>query len=322
MNFSKVKLLICLCLLLVNVIFFMLCVRLTDEKNYLSEEEAALAEKNLSGNGMNVNIDKELRKLYDLPVYSAEIAPKDNYISEIYKNITESFFGIKVDDEAYVNTPNGYSVSVKDKDGNVLGSSSVKSELEFECSYENAGRVNEVSAIFALEDGQTLDRKECDEYTVAQSFIDLVLKNYGMNFVFSGTKNHDGGKVVYFTGELSDTRVADIYINFYVKNGNILSCNGRITDKAPQKKYSSKLIDSIDALYILYDYICDNADKKDVLEITVTDMNLEYRTFRYDIGKYYIIPTWVMEYTDINGKSFRADTDAVTGSNITVTELG
>ncbi len=319
MNFTKVKLLICLCLFVVNAIFFALCVRLLSEKNYLSEEEANLAEKNLAENGVNVNIGKEERKLYDLPIYGADNAAEEN-ISEAYRAITESFFVVEIDENAYVRTPDGYSVSVKGDNGEVFGSSLVTDDMYFECRYENASSENEEFGISDMPSEDKLNAEKGDEYDTAQKFIDRALKNGGMKFIYKGTMDNVEGKTVCFAAELSDIAVTDIYINVYVNDGEILCCGGRITDKAPQKEYSADLTDSIDALYALYDYLREGADKNLVRGISVEDITMTYRSFRYDYGKYYIIPTWEIDYTDIDGVSCRACIDAVTGESITVTQ--
>ncbi len=322
MKFTKVKLLICLCLLIVNGIFFALCVRLLSEKHYLSEQEAELAQRNLAQNGVNVNIGKEERRLYDLPIYDAPNGSEEKSISEAYRAITESFFDSEVPEDAYVKTPDGYSVSVKNDDGNVLGSSLVTDDLYFECCFEYAASDMESADISKMSDRSALDTEKDNDHDIARKFIDRALKNYDMKFVFRGTKEQGDGRIVIFSGELSDTEVEDIYINVCVRDEKIIYCGGRITDKAPQKKYSADLVDSIDALYILYDYLREGAEKNLAREISVEDITMTYRAYRYDQGKYYIIPTWVIEYTDIDGVSHTATTDAINGESISVVQKG
>ncbi len=320
MNFSKVKLLICVCLFVVNVIFFVLCTRLVTEKNYISEEEAALAEKNLAKNGINAEFDKDARRLYDLPVYSAKSSTEENKIPETYKNLTEKFFGVFAESSAYVKTPDGFSVSIKDSNGIILGSFSLNDNFEFECYYENEVDYKDIVKISESAYLKKLDMDRGEEYSVSQSFIETALKNYNMKFVFKGASDYNGGKIVYFIGELSDTQAPDYYLNIFVKKGRIVCCNGRITERSPQKKYNAKIIDSIDAMYILSDYIRENGNRVTVSQTDVKDINMVYKSFRYNYEEYYVIPAWVIEYTDENGERIIASIDAVTGENVSVVD--
>ena len=137
MNFSKVKLVICLSLLIVNIIITVLCINLVNEKNYISENEAQLAEQHLQGMGITVKYDKTDRKLYNLPIYTVQGNTYSNGAPNVYKKITEAFFDTKIDDDSYIKTPDGYIVSVKNTRGFLVGTSSLMEKTKFECYVDN-----------------------------------------------------------------------------------------------------------------------------------------------------------------------------------------
>lgn len=316
MNFSKVKIIIILCLFIVNIIFALLCTSLISQKNYISEEEAALAASNLLKNGIKTDFDKAARRLYNLPVYATEPVSAENYVPKIYSTLTESFFGVSVDDSAYVKTPDGYSVSVKNDEGILLGSSSLSDNTHFECYFEDTVSYKDVSDIGCLPYFSELDGGKNEEYNTAKKFMDSALDDYGMRFVYRGTMAYSDGTVVCFSSELSDTELYSIYLNVYVEKGKAVCCVGEIFDVAPVKKYSAKIVDSIDAVYLLSDYIRENANTVLTQEAEIKKISMVYDYYEYGYGEYYIIPTWIMEYKENDKASEIYAIDAVTGENI------
>lgn len=315
MNFSKVKMIIILCLLVVNIIFAFLCIRLISKTNYISEEEAELASANLLKNGISVEFDKDARKLYSLPVYVSQMTQTDGYIPVTYMRITESFFGVKTDGAAYVKTPDGYSISVKNSDGVLMGSSSVYGNTGFECFASDAVEYKNSSELYAVPYTEELDDDRESEYGIAAGFVVSAFKDYGIKFVYSGSRSFEDGKIVSFCGELSDTKVIDAYINVFVKDGKIACCAGNLFDDVPERKYSTVIVDSIDAVYLLYDYIRHERENAVIGDAQIDDISMVYDSVEYSYGEYYIIPTWIIRYKE-NGASVIYSVDAVNGNRI------
>lgn len=317
MNFSKAKLVICLCLLTVNIIFGIFCIKLVADRNYIPEEETVLAQKHLSKMGINTQFDKNARKLYNLPIYAVEGNTEDNSIPKIYRKITEAFFGVEVEDSAYVKTPDGYSVSVKNKQGILLGASSFTANNSFECYIEGKAEYKDITEIVKLPGTGDIKKADSAQAKKAAGFVDSAFKNYGLKFNLKGEREYKGGKIVSFTGELSDTEILNMYINVYVNNDKILCCAGSITDIVPQKKYSAELIDSIDMMYIAAEHIRE-AEKKGVTEkikVNIKNFDMSYKVYDYTQGLYYVIPTWVVEYSCNSDETKIITVDAVVGEN-------
>ena len=114
MNFSKVKLVVCIGLLLVNIVFAFMTVRLVGNKNYISEDEVVLAQKHLAKNGITFSFDKQARRLYDIPIYSIEKSASDG-IPAIYKRMTEVFFDEPTEESDYIKTPTDIPSVLKTK---------------------------------------------------------------------------------------------------------------------------------------------------------------------------------------------------------------
>ena len=286
-----------------------------NEKKYIPETEAQLAEQHLSGMGINVDFDKSARKLYNLPVYTVHNTEISS-IPKIYKKITETFFDVSLDDDAYVKTPDGYSVSVKNTRGILLGTASLVGKNGFECYVENTVNTKDINEISRMPYLQKLsEKKKSDDFKTASKFVDSVFQDYDTKFYPVGERDYSDGKIVCFCAELSGTKVLNLYINVYVKKGKIICCAGNITDSFPEKKYSTELIDSIDLMYLMPDYLKGKSNNSKIDDIKITEFSINYKMFELKENEQYIIPVWMVSYKDRTGNISYAIIDAVTGSN-------
>ena len=315
MNFTRVKSFICLCLLIVNIVFLFMCVNLLREKNYISEEEAVLAQRHLSSKGVEVSFDKEARRLYYLPIYACTADRDSEKVPQLYVNITEAFFGTDIDAGTFVKTPNGYSVSVKGSDGKLLGVASGASTY-YECYTDGAVTPEDITEIAKTPYLAGLKNVKNDSTELARKFVSAAFSGYGVKYEYDGERDYADGKIVCFLGVLSDTKILNNYINVYVKKGKLLCCVGNITENAPQRKYSSELIDSIDLMYLIPDYVAKKDYIMAVEGITIDSFRMRYKMYEYGLDEYYLIPTWVLEYSGDGGTKEIITVDAVTGENI------
>jgi hypothetical protein len=98
-----------------------------------------------------------------------------------------------------------------------------------------------------------------------------------------GSEQYNGGEVVCFEEILSGKRVINMYLNVYVKNGKILCCVGKIPENEAEKKYSTKLIDSVDIMYLLPEHIREIKNTDVVENISVKNYEIGYKMFDYNI---------------------------------------
>ena len=317
MNFSKVKMIIILCLLTVNIIFAILCVKLLTEKNYISDEEASLAEAKLSKNGVSIQFDKNAKKLYNLPVYVvSDENGETTSVPEIYKQITQAFFGVTTDNTAYIKTPDGYSVNVKNDGGILIGSASVSEKMHFECSFEKEDTYKYLRKTNGAGYFKQLTEDKNSDYDKAKEFVDKALRNYNMKFTYTGTESFSEGSIVCFTGELSGIPTPGTYINVYVRKNKIICCAGEIPAVCPEKKYRTGTVDSIDAVFFLTDYIRENGSEALGKNAQIKNISMTYDLVEFGYGEYYVIPAWVMEYKTDSSESVIYTVDAVTGGII------
>ncbi len=310
MNFSRVKLVIIICLAVFNIVLGAFCIRLVYDNSYISEEETELAEKHLSKNGIKVEFNNNLRKKRTLPIYSVSVS-SDGEVPEIYKNITDAFFGVSVNSEDYVTIPGGYSVSVKDKNGVSLGASSLDDNMILECARENIltdADTLEISLMYYSSKAQMSENKGAEK--IAEKFVKKALGNSELEYVKKGSSAYKDGHIVYFVGSFSGTEVLDLYLNVFVKGEEPLYCVGSIIDNIPQKNYGTELIDSVNILY----YLIDEAKSEEAdfsKEIRVTDMAMTYKMLEYEMSEYYMIPTWLIKYNDGQGYDEIVAIDAI-----------
>ncbi len=318
MNFSKVKLFICFCLLILNIVVGFFCLKINNEKYYISEDELELAQKHLSKNGVEVLFNAKDRKIYSLPVYSLSVNTdyEEKKIPQIFKNITEAFFNTELENSAFINTPAGYSVSVKSSDGLLMGTASFENSLNIECYYEKSVEHKDIQEIQkSCYEAEFTYANKNDEKT-AEKFVRAALNSYEMKFEKFGTRIYNNGSIVCFTGKLSDVPAMDYFLNVYVKNNNVVCCVGNITETAPEKAYSAKLIDVVNATYIASDYFTGKNFNSKRDKIKIDKITMTYKLYEYSYGSYYAVPAWVISYIENNSNENNIVFDAVTGKNV------
>lgn len=315
MNFSRVKLFICVCLLVVNVIFAFMNIKIVSDMNYISEEEVQFARKHLAGNGMDFDFDKQARKLYNLPIYAVKTADDDN-IPKIYKQMTEAFFSVETEDSAYVKTPEGYSISVKNDNGILLGTSSLDGGTRFECYKEGALESKDINEISKLPHTVQREQGNGERTKIASDYISTALKGCGIKYTYCGEREYNNGTIVSFRTEFSDVAAVNLFLNVYVSKNKILCCIGNIADAVPEKKYDCDVIDSIDILYMLKNHIDNGDNSRRTQNIKIIRVEMTYKMYENDFEVKYLIPSWFIEYAKGNEKSQIVIMDAVTGENI------
>lgn len=296
MNFSRVKLIIIVSLLCVNVLLGVLCVELYYDRSYISEEEAAFASNHLKENGIEVSFGNVGRKIYNLPVYTCSADEKSLF--EIYRNISESFFDKEISSAAYVTTPGGYSVTVKKAGGGKLGTALLYGEMTVECIKED--KVSDINTEILSKNvgyfiNQLSRQKEAEK--IAERFVKKALGNSSPGYDLYASSVYEGGTIVFFAPKLSDIAVHDLYMNVYIRDSEVVYCIGNFLSESPQKSYSIDLIDAVDAVYLFSAQNDISGIVASGETVSVTDATMSYKLFEYELKKYYIIPSWQISYT-------------------------
>ncbi len=315
MNFSKAKIIIIACLFVVNIVLGVFCISIKTEKSYISQEEAELASTHLARQGIGVVFDSDYRKIYNLPIYLVDTVNREDKVPDLYRSFTEAFFGVPVDSTEYVNTPDGYIVSVKDEGGNSIGTSSLGKELEIECYFDAYFNENDIETMssHSIECGLR-DISDSDNVDIARKFLESALKSDIYLYSLTSKKSHLGGTLMCFSRKLEKTEVLDIYINVFVKDARVLYCYARAYDNQPVKAYSADLIDCVDAMYVFSEMMKER-QSGDNTEIIIDDISMVYKMIEYVDGDYYIVPAWLIEYNNSKGEKFCAGFDAIIGEN-------
>ncbi len=317
MNFSKVKLVMILCLAVANILIGILCAGLYSERLYISEEEAELAEKHLRGLGIVAELGRDERRKYSLPIYSYTNTDGENAIPHLYKSASEVFFGRTIIDSEYVDIPGGFSVSIKNNEGETVGSSVYMGSRHFECildEYSDTGIVERLSENFYSCEYSVHENKESKE--TADAFLKAAFGKSGYDIRYLGASEYNDGDIVCYGVFLSGIPSADMFVNLYVKNGRVGCLFAEIADRAPEKKYSSDTLDSVDALYAFSSLYAKNvADYDNIGNITVNQIGLMYKITETDSDGGYFIPAWHIVYDDGTGETKTALFDAIVGEN-------
>lgn len=317
MNFAKVKLIMIVCLVAANIVIGILCTSIYKGKYYVSEREAQLAVTHLEKNGVNVNFSRDNLKKHSLPVYLSKGAALAEGIPEIYTVISEAFFGRIIHDTEYVDIPGGYSVSIKNNDGDAVGTSSFTEDYRIECSFEefsDASIIKTVSESFFLNNA-SLGENRTDE-DVAKKFVDSAFKKGNLNLKMLGSREFGKGTIVYFCAFLSDKAVMDVYLNLYIADGNVVCLCANLPVNDVQKAYSTEMFDVIDAVYTFSELYADESDNSNSdLNISVLETEVMYKAIKNVNGDDYYIPVWKFEYTQGSDEKQLAVFDALVGEN-------
>lgn len=318
MNFSRVKNFIIFLLIVINIVFAGICILINYQKSYVSEEETVLAKEHLESIGIVVDFQNDGRKKYNLPVYTFEKGEAAE-VSEMYIKIAEEFFERNISKNEFVTIPDGFSVSVKNNDGDILGTAYLQiNEMLFECQKEGKITSTDKEIIknsYYAGNLKIIENKQLQSKT--EKFISKFIKDNEINYRPVAISEYKGGHIVYFSGTVSNTNVVDFYINLYVKNDEIQYLVGSIPDKAPVKAYSSQLIDSVNAMYLLTENenvqsITENGDS-----VYVKNEKIVYKLYEYEEGKFYLIPSWYVEYSDVENNEYSIMFDAIYGKIVT-----
>lgn len=317
MNFSKVKIIMIFCLLAANIIIGVLLHKLYTERFFVSEEEAELAEKHLSSIGIVASFDREGRRKYSLPVYACNGIDYEDTVPQLYRNASETFFGRTIIDSEYVGIPGGFSVSIKNNEGIAVGSSTITGSMHFDCvldEYSDTALTEKLSENIYIIGHTYIENKRSE--VLAKEFVKRAFGKSGLEIKKVSASEYDGGNIVYFGVFLSDTPVADLYVNVYVKDGRIGGLCANLCDTVPEKAYSCDMTDPIDALYNFSNLYGKGNSDADVDEcLTVNSIGVMYKLTENGDGCYYFIPSWSVDYSESSGKNDIALFDAIVGEN-------
>lgn len=308
MNGNRVKIVLILCLVLVDAVLAAFCVRIYRENHYLSEEEAALAVSYLAQKGVTVEPGALETRKYDLPVYTlafSQDSAEGTLTQKTYRALTNAFFSVSVPATDYIVTPEGVTVSVMDGDGEVLGASSLIDGMTVECE-RGASLSDAQKAAIASGTGLAEPKKNADRRAEKQAtaFVRSCIPVSGAPYTLKGSCAYADGTVVTFVRQVEKTDIYDLYLNLYLHEGEIRYLYGDLVAEAPQASYSVRTIDAADAACLL---------PKDE-PIRVTGVRMVYKRIPYAVDAWYLIPSWYIAYTDESGESFVSIRDAVTGS--------
>lgn len=318
MNFSKVKNFIIVLLIVINIALCGICILINYQKSYISEEETTLAKEHLKNIGIEINFDKDGRRKYNLPIYTFD-ADTETDIPKIYIKIAEAFFDSKISDSEFVTIPDGFSVSVKEDSGNLLGTAYLKiEEMMFECHREGGITSYDKQVIQKNYFENNLEFTENKQVqSKAEKFIARLIDEYEIFYEPCAISEYNGGYIVYFSGIMQNTNIVDFYINLYIRNDEIQYLVASIPGKAPQKAYSSQMLDSVNAIYLL----TENENVLSTLgngkKIYVTNQKIVYKLYEYESGSFYLIPSWLIEYSDSDKGEYSILFDAITGKIVT-----
>lgn len=307
MNGNRVKIVLILCLAVVDAVLGLFCVRIYRENHYLSEEETEMTAAYLAKSGVTVEPGVIETKKYDLPVYTLAIAPdaeEGSLTEKTYRALTSEFFSVSVPTTDYIVTPEGVTVSVKDDNGEVLGSSSLIGGRTVECE-RGAALSDGQKAAVASGTGLPEPKKNADRRaeTKASAFVRSCLPVSGAPYTLKGSGTFADGTLVTFVRQVEKTDVVDLSLTLYLREGEIRYLYGDLVAEAPEAAYSVHTIDAADALCLL---------PKDE-PIYVTDVRMVYKMIPCAIDSWYLVPSWSISYIDEVGESFVSVRDAVTG---------
>lgn len=206
----------------------------------------------------------------------------------------------------YFDVPDGTSVSITGKDGNLTASAIITGNTGFEYT-----DVSFSSLVVVTEIKNSLSNiPESNEKIRLHKEISGFFKDvYGtrINARCVSLSELDGGRLYTCLVTVDGDDINDMPICFYVKNGKIQHINGNIFFVTPKAEYSAKLIDGINILYSISEF----TDKP----CEVLAQKHEYSTVKLENGEIYIFPVWRLK-CDIDGQTFTPVFNALTGEYV------
>ncbi len=304
MKWEKIKLFLILCLVLVDVLLGVACVRLIRDRSLIPEDEIAFASAHLTENGLSVTRDSFDRAKRNPAIYEVKAAG-DEEKAGLLRSFARALFGIESD---VVKTPQGFGISVSDAEGAVIGTGSLEGNLQIECCFDFAAETLS-SVREKAEHGETSespDKTDKKEKRAADAFVKKLAKLIeDADFSFTAVRSAEEGEftAVFYEAVFDRIAAPELSVIVVTKNEKVVGFAGSIPFSAPQKAYTCRSIDSVNILYRF------SEDKKG----TVDGIRPAYLLAEKEDGSSYLVPAWTLSFTDENREKHVFIRDAVTG---------
>lgn len=314
MNWKNFKIIVIVLLLILNIFIAFMLKDTYESTAFLSSDLILQSAANLETKGLYIEPSAIEKKIPEMYVYSYE--QNIRYSNESYENyqkdypfIQKLFSGIVQKNKKYepnfFSIPSGISISVNEKNSDVpLGVISFTNDFDIE--YINSEFSSEnIDGYIAYDifSAGNEDISKNDEKIVKKFFTSLYGKvGAGKYYKILGAENSPCGLVISCAMKIDGYEVCDKILNFCISDGKIMYIKGSWCFLPHEKSYDCDLIDGVNILY-----------KTEKENITVLSEKMAYLSIKYENGKYFVIPTWILKYTYAGGDAINCLVDAVIG---------
>ena len=275
--------------LVLTVFFFYMYTTELKNKTVLSDEFVNDAISHLNSSGIDVSAEIIDKTLPNQDIYVLEISDVNEHNTAIVNSIIDNIYSENVI-TAVFEVPGGTSVSVySDEDGEKeLGSIFFsKTDMNFMFSISS---VTVSGADVPLFVGNVGDISDIQKNT-ASSILDKLVSNSSVSYRFSGNSgNQDEMLILSAVQTIDGYDINNIFLNFVFEKDELIAISGNwfYGDVAPD--YHEKLVDGVNVLY-----------KLDLANVSkIYSENVVYTMRKVD-NKYFLIPGWLINYSDKDG---------------------
>lgn len=311
MNWSKVKIVLIIFLVVLNVFLFMKLSEIYTMSGRLPDGILEEASENLLSRGIKISPEVIDNKHYDKDIYtfSAKKLTSD-YLSElshnsIYEKAFRSLFSAEEYTVRYFDIPDGVSATVSVPGGEVLGFASITGDfgIEYYTPGVDTQRMSELSK--ELAEGVVLAPSHSAKKAI-NSFFSSVYGGSQMSFITEYSRAYNSGELVECTLTLAGTPLCDMSLRFYVKDGEIVYFKGSLPQGDARAEYHNELIDSVNILFYL-----DTAG-----DIEIISQDFCYSAVKFDSESFLAVPAWHFTIMNADGSLSHSVYDAVAGTKI------
>lgn len=289
MFLKRICIFLAVAFLVVDVVLLTFYLKARNHLLVISDEMIQNTVMYYESNGVNIKEDVIESKIPENAVYTFDYSNIDCSV-EIAEKMAKKLFS-ENSTVSFAETPDGISFSLSNKGSIEANFRVYRDSFRFEYL---KGDFSKDTVSFLLpsefENKNTVLSNESKK--VIDSFLKCISLKNEHKYVVSGISEISEGTYVCIKSIVNDKcPLENMYINFYIKNKELVYADGNWVFSNFKKSYKEQLVDGINVL-----------NRINISAVsTIVSENIVYMYRGTGSGRYYLIPMWKIEYIDTNG---------------------
>lgn len=284
--------------LVLTVFFAVMYFNELNNKTYVSKEFVESAVENLNSQGIELSADIIETKIPDEDIYVLSIDDINVHNSKLIDAIVSSVYDFDVVKSVF-DVPEGSSVGIYSADDSKRELARVffsANDMSFNFT-KNGVNISgsDYPVMNELDDGINEEKK-----SIMTAILKKVVSGNGIDYRFSGCTGSEDLVIISAIQTINGYDINNIFMNFIFDGEELVAVTGNWFYGNQKAKYHEKLVDGVNVLYML-----------DVKNVKAIHSERIIYTLRKTDNTYFLIPGWLISYTDTEGNHKSSYFDAL-----------